>query len=107
MKIYLAGKVTGNPNYTMEFTSADLIYSGEGHSVLNPAALPEGMETADYMRICLPMLLSADCVVLLPTWKDSPGAKIEKSLAEYVGIDVLFAENDQRFMKLWRNIAHA
>lgn len=43
----------------------------EGHIVLNPAHLPEGMKSADYMRICLAMIDSADLVAFLPGWESS------------------------------------
>ena len=107
MKIYIAGKITGNPNYRREFAIAENVYGSHGHIVLNPAALPDGLgEAADYMRICLPMLLSADCVVLLPNWKDSGGAKIERDLAVYLGMKTLYAESDPLFMEYWRRITH-
>ena len=105
MKIYIAGKVTLNPNYKREFSLAETFYDSHGHIVLNPAALPDGLgEAADYMRICLPMLLSADCVVLLPNWKDSGGAKIERDLAVYLGMKTIYAESDSRFMGYWREL---
>lgn len=42
MKIYLAGKISGNPNYKAEFVRTAIVYEAEGHIVLNPAELPEG-----------------------------------------------------------------
>ena len=54
-----------------------------GHIPLNPAALPEGLEKADYMRICLAMLDSADAIAPLLSWTRSDGAAIEMSLARY------------------------
>ena len=56
-----------------------------GHIALDPSALPEGMETADYMRICTAMLDSADAIGLLRDWADSPGARCEMALAQYLG----------------------
>lgn len=56
-----------------------------GHIALDPSVLPEGMETADYMRICTAMLDSADAIGLLRDWADSPGAKCEMDLAQYLG----------------------
>ena len=49
-------------------------------------APPEGMDRADYMAICLPMLMRADFAVLLPGWRKSGGAQIEKALADYLRI---------------------
>lgn len=60
MKIYIAGRITGNPNYKAQFKATAAMLQEEGHTVLNPAELPEGMKPADYMRICFAMLDSAD-----------------------------------------------
>ena len=73
LKVYIAGKITGDPEYKRKFLSAHMEQKNEGHIVLNPAHLPEGMKSADYMRICLAMIDSADLVAFLPGWEDSPG----------------------------------
>lgn len=54
--------------------------------------LPEGMETADYMRICTAMLDSADAIGLLRDWADSPGAKCEMALAQYLGKRIIHVD---------------
>lgn len=85
MKVYIAGKITGNENYRAEFAEAEEKLRALGHIPLNPAVLPEGLEKADYMRICLAMLDGADAIGLLLNWVGSPGASIELSLAQYTG----------------------
>lgn len=92
MIVYLAGKITGNPGYREDFKAArELIQETVLHdaAVLDPTTLPGGMKPADYMRICLAMIDTADAVVLLPTYRDSRGAMIEKTYAEYIGKAVL------------------
>lgn len=49
MIIYLAGKITGNPEYRKQFAAAKTELERDGHIVLNPAELPEGMSPAAYM----------------------------------------------------------
>ena len=59
MKIYIVGNITGEPNYKEKFDIAATSLEAQGHIVLNPAELPEGMLPADYMRICFAMIDTA------------------------------------------------
>ena len=61
----------------------------QGHIVLNPAELPEGMLPADYMRICFAMIDTADAIYLLKGWYSSSGASIERNYAMYTGKSIL------------------
>lgn len=85
MKIYIAGKITGDPGYLDKFREEAKKLEGLGHIVLNPAELPEGMSKAEYMRICLAMIDCADSVFLLPGWQGSPGAQLELAYCRYIG----------------------
>nr|DAH71868.1 MAG TPA: Nucleoside 2-deoxyribosyltransferase [Caudoviricetes sp.] len=89
MKVYIAGKITGNERYREEFAAAERKVRAMGHIPLNPAALPEGMEPADYMRICMAMLDSADAIAIMKNWTESTGARIEFAYAQYVNKKVL------------------
>ena len=92
MKVYIAGKITGNGRYREEFAAAERKVRARGHIPLNPAALPEGMEPADYMRICMAMLDSADAIAIMENWTESTGARIEFAYAQYV---------NKKYLKLW------
>lgn len=92
MKVYIAGKITGNGRYREEFAAAERKVRAMGHIPLNPAALPEGMEPADYMRICMAMLDSADAIAIMENWTESTGARIEFAYAQYV---------NKKVLKLW------
>lgn len=89
MKIYIAGKITGEPNYKEKFDIAAKSLEAQGHIVLNPAELPEGMLPADYMRICFAMIDTADAIYLLKGWYSSSGAFIERNYAMYTGKSIL------------------
>ena len=90
MKIYIAGKITGDPNYHTKFCKAKLFLMEQGYTVLNPAALPEGLDTCDYARICIAMMESADVVAFLPDWQDSRGARLENGWCQYVGKQTMY-----------------
>lgn len=85
MKIYIAGKITGDPEYRAKFMMARRHLEKQGHVVISPAVLPDGMEPADYMQICTAMINVADAVAFLPDWWDSPGAQLEQQYAAYLG----------------------
>ena len=85
MKIYLAGKITGDKDYYDKFGVYKMWQEWHDHTVLSPADLPEDMAPADYMRICFAMLETADAAAFLPDWESSAGARLERAWCEYTG----------------------
>lgn len=83
MKVYIAGKITGDPDYKNRFEAGKLALEREGHTVLNPADLPAGMDNKDYMRICFAMIDVADFAAFLPGWERSKGASLEHAYCQY------------------------
>lgn len=98
MKIYIAGKIAGDQEYREKFGKAAKALHDQGHTVLNPAILPEGLEQADYMRICLAMLDSADLAVFLPDYQESAGAMVEWAYCQRIGkpCEILLRLNRRR-----------
>lgn len=93
MKIYIAGKITGDKDYRQKFRQAQERLEREGHVVLNPEEQPQGMTPADYMRICFAMIDCADEVAFLPDWTQSKGAQLERQYCQYVGKPVSVLED--------------
>lgn len=85
MIVYIAGKITGDPEYREKFHAAEVRLRERGYTVLNPAVLPEGMTHDAYMHICLPMLGESDAVYLLRDWRDSAGACMGRDEAIKLG----------------------
>lgn len=96
MKVYIAGKITGNPNYKEQFKKAELELRLQGHKVLNPAdtiARIDGLKHEEYLHICLAMIDIADEVAFLPNWKDSKGAKMEMEYAKKANKKIMYLED--------------
>lgn len=91
VSVYIAGPITGVPEYWVPFDAAAEELMAKGCVPLSPATLPEGLTRAQYMRMCFAMIDSADAVLLLPGWEKSPGARLEQQYCAY--IDKVFAED--------------
>ena len=84
--IYIAGPISGIKDLNRPlFNKVAAELAEHGHIVLNPAALPDGLTQSQYMQICLPMVVVADELVMLPDWEGSEGAYIEFLLAKKSG----------------------
>lgn len=94
-KLYIAGKITGDPDYKAKFAMAEKFYKERGYTVLTPAVLPEGMRPADYMRICFAMIDTADTVAFLPGWGQSVGAGVEHAYCCYIDKNIRHFEDDK------------
>ncbi len=85
-KIYIAGKITGDPDYKVKFANMESeLLKIPGTVVINPANLPAGLKPADYARICFAMIDSSNLVIFLPDYKESQGALLEMQYCKYIG----------------------
>lgn len=81
-KVFISGKITGDPNYREKFEKAEVYLKKHGYIVMNPAILPEGFEWDEYMDITVAMLRACDTIAMLPGWRNSKGAKCEYIIAK-------------------------
>ena len=93
--VYISGPMTGLPefNYPAFFAKAAELRA-EGRAVLSPALIVGGQdwEWRDWMREALKMQMEAEVVYMLPGWRKSRGARIERRLALILGQRVEGAE---------------
>jgi len=88
-KIYICGKVSGDPDYDKKFLKEENRLYSHGYEPINPAAfISRKAEWSDAMRTAIRTMLLCDGISLLPDWKKSKGAKIEVRLARELGIEV-------------------
>lgn len=85
MKIYIAGPITGVENYRHPFDIMEARLAEQGCQVLTPIVFPEGLTSADYMRMCFAMIDVAECVLFLEGWENSAGAQLEHQYCAYIG----------------------
>lgn len=88
LRLYISGKITGDPEYKLKFFEAELMLGGaafgipnaKDYLVSNPARINEtDWKTA--MKAAIMLMMCCDGVALLPDWEKSKGAKIERELA--------------------------
>lgn len=91
---YLAGPITGCERNNIDaFREAQKTVEERGYKAIVPHDLFKGLDTTsykhhDYMKRCFQALLLADVLVLMPNWRQSKGAVLEKDLAEKMGIEI-------------------
>jgi len=92
MKVYIAGPMTGLPDYNYPaFFAAEKALRELGYETINPARTEgrEGCKTwLDYMRAALRDVADADAIAMLPGWADSRGATVEYNLGKSLGLPV-------------------
>ena len=88
-RIYLAGKITGDPNYKQKFDEGvarlkDFGFKAE--EIVNPVELcQDGWSWLRCMIHDLCKMAGCGWVAFLPDWKDSKGACIEYFFAQLLG----------------------
>jgi len=88
-KIYICGKVTGDPYYFTNFMCEERRLFSLGYEPINPVAcIPANEPWQKAMRTAIRMMLLCDGVSMLPNWRSSKGSKFEVFIAKELGIEV-------------------
>ena len=96
-RIYISGKISGTSKKQChsKFMDAHHMLSDKGYTVINPMYLDfYDLEYEKYMTIDFILLETCDAIYMLHDWKDSPGAKREKAYAEWLGLEVIYQEEE-------------
>lgn len=92
MRVYISGKITGIEDTAHQlFEAAEIELQKQGFKTVNPLKLNHVHDKSweSYMKEDVKALCDCDAIYLLDNWKDSKGAKIERKIAEYLGLIVL------------------
>ncbi len=93
MKVYIAGKITGNNNFREQFFKAEEYLLSLGYEVINPVRISDRLGVVDYsvyMREDIKELCGCDCIYFLSNWVESRGAMFEFIVADFLGLDKMF-----------------
>jgi hypothetical protein len=96
-RVYIAGKITDlDPPVAREnFAAAERWMIHAGYEPINPMAKvseQSDMTWVEYMIEDIPLLLSCEAIYLLANWQDSKGARLEKYIAEQLGLKIIYAD---------------
>lgn len=88
-RVYLSGGMSGQPNFNYpEFNRVAAQLRELNYIVCNPAenSPPPCGTWHGWMRLAIAQLVTCDEIHMLRGWSDSRGAKIERDLAEKLGL---------------------
>lgn len=92
-KVYISGPISGynKAERYVKFRDAYNILLNLGYCPINPMFVDLGEDASwqDYMREDIALLVQCDMIYFLPNWEKSEGAKIEATIAQWLGIETL------------------
>ena len=101
-KVYISGPITGiDFGNRFAFSCARNALELCGYEVVDPSEvkLDDEATWTDYMRADLKLLLDCDFIYMLDGWEDSKGARIERELAENLGIEEIDLDQESERAK--------
>lgn len=77
MRLYLSGAITSDPNYREKFARVQARLEAEGHQVISPLILPEGLAQNEYLHVDFALIDICEGVYFMKDWTSSEGAQLE------------------------------
>lgn len=92
MRIYISGPITNNPDFKKDFEEAERRLKEKGFEPVNPAKTEiEDGTWKDYMKADIKQLVDCDGIYMLSGWSKSRGARLERSIAIELDMQVTYA----------------
>jgi hypothetical protein len=101
-KVYLSGPMTGIPDFNFPFFERVESWLKESGALpVSPHRVPTQKTWEDYLKVDINLLLGCEAIMLLPGWKRSQGALLERAIAASLGLDCFqVAEKDDKLFLL-------
>ena len=91
MRIYIAGKISGDKEYRKKFDAIyDHLIHKYGCPVYNPAKQPEGLSYKEYLYNGIDLLKNCNVIYMIKGWEDSKGARAEHAIAVALGYKIIY-----------------
>ena len=89
--VYISGAISSDPDFLRKFRNARIkLLHEKPKLILDPTLLPVDWEYVDYMEHCMLMVRRADSLLMLPDWKNSPGAQAEYAYAVSLNKEIVY-----------------
>jgi hypothetical protein len=91
-RVYLSGPMSGLPELNFPaFHAAAAKLRAQGFDVVNPAEInvEPGAPWSDCLRADIAQLVTCGAIALMPGWTKSRGARLEKHIADELGMRVI------------------
>jgi hypothetical protein len=90
MRLYLSGAITSDSNYREKSARVQARLEEEGHEVISPLLLPDGLLHHEYLHVDYALIDICEGVYFMIDWKMSTGAIKERHHALREGKIVLY-----------------
>lgn len=93
-KVYIAGPITGDPDYERKFNAVEKELTKRGYWAVNPILGNDKRKDWTYKQYIdrgLNLLMCCDYICITDVWIRSKGLDVETAYAEAVGIPKLYA----------------
>ncbi len=95
-QVFISGTIsrTDKEKTREKFEKAEQMIKSKGYSTVTPLnnGLPESAPWESQMAMNIVILIGCSTLYLLPCWENSPGATLEKSIAEVTGKKIIYEQ---------------
>ena len=94
-KIYISGKITGIESEAPGlFEKTEIALKTLGYDTVNPVTLNHNHDKSwqSFMREDVKAMLDCELIYMMSNWQDSKGAKIEREIAKYLGLTIVYED---------------